>query len=33
MLAALDREQDRQPLQTIQRVIELEHVRGRGIER
>src|SRR5437870_3259403 len=33
MLAALDREQDRQPLQTIQRVIELEHQRSRGIER
>jgi hypothetical protein len=33
MLAALDREQDRQRLQTIQRVMELEHRLGRGIER
>jgi hypothetical protein len=36
MLATLGREQDRQPLQTIQRVIELEHSlerRGLSIER
>jgi hypothetical protein len=33
MLAVLAREQDRQPLQTIQRVIELERGRSRGIER
>lgn len=31
MLAALAREQDREPLQTIQRVIELGHDRHRGI--
>jgi hypothetical protein len=33
MLAALDREQDRQPLRTIRRVIELDHRLGRAIER
>ena len=33
MLAVLGREQDRAPLQTIQRVIELGHELGRGIER
>jgi len=35
MLAALGREQDREPLMTIQRMIELEHSlhRGRSIER
>jgi hypothetical protein len=32
MLAALDREQDRQPLEVLQRVIEIEHEIGRGIE-
>lgn len=32
MLAALDRSQDREPLLTIQRVIELEHELSRGIE-
>jgi hypothetical protein len=31
MLAALDREQDREPLLTIQRVIELEHQLHRGL--
>ncbi|MDQ3380420.1 MAG: hypothetical protein M3546_08860 [Actinomycetota bacterium] len=31
MLAALGREQDREPLMTIQRVIELEHQLGRGL--
>lgn len=31
MLAALGREQDRQPLVTMQRVIELEHGRRRGL--
>jgi hypothetical protein len=30
MLAALDREQDRQPLMTLRRLIELEHERSRG---
>ena len=30
MLAALDRERDRAPLQTMQRLIELERDRGRG---
>jgi hypothetical protein len=30
MLAALDREQDRQPLLTLRRLIELEHERSRG---
>jgi hypothetical protein len=33
MLAVLARDQDRQPLQTIQRVIELGHGLSRGIER
>jgi hypothetical protein len=33
MLAVLGREQDRLPLQTIQRVLELDRGRGRGIER
>jgi len=33
MLAVLGREQDRQPLQTMQRVIELGHGISRGIER
>jgi hypothetical protein len=33
MLAVLGRDQDRQPLQTLQRVIELERSLGRGIER
>jgi hypothetical protein len=33
MLAVLGREQDREPLQTIQRVIELDRSLGRGIER
>jgi hypothetical protein len=33
MLAVLGREQDRQPLQTMQRVIELGHSISRGIER
>jgi hypothetical protein len=33
MLAVLGREQDRQPLQTLQRVIELERSLGRGLER
>lgn len=33
MLAVLGREQDRQPLQTLQRVIELDRSLGRGIER
>jgi hypothetical protein len=35
MLAALDREQDRAPLPTIRRLIELEHGldRGRSLER
>jgi hypothetical protein len=33
MLAVLARDQDRQPLQTIQRVIELDRSLGRGIER
>ena len=32
MLAALDREQDRQPLDVLQRLIEIEHEIGRGIE-
>jgi hypothetical protein len=32
MLAALDREQDRQPLEVLQRLIEIEHEIGRGIE-
>lgn len=32
MLAALDREQDRQPLIALQRMIELEHSLRRGIE-
>jgi hypothetical protein len=31
MLATLGREQDREPLQTIQRVIELEHTLRRGL--
>ncbi len=31
MLAALGREQDREPLMTIQRAIELEHQRQRGL--
>jgi hypothetical protein len=31
MLAALDREQDREPLERIQRLIELEHGRRRGL--
>ena len=31
MLAALDREQDRQPLQTLQRLIELERGLSRGL--
>src|SRR6266508_955928 len=31
MLAALDRERDRQPLQTLQRLIELGHERQRGL--
>lgn len=31
MLAALDREQDRQPLQTLQRLIELGHELHRGL--
>ncbi len=30
MLAALGREQDRQPLLIVRRLIELEHVRSRG---
>jgi hypothetical protein len=30
MLAALDRAQDRQPLRTLRRLIELEHERSRG---
>lgn len=33
MLAALDREQDREPLLTIRRLIELEHELSRGISR
>jgi hypothetical protein len=33
MLAVLGRDQDRQPLQTLQRVIELGHSLSRGIER
>jgi hypothetical protein len=33
MLAVLGREHDRQPLQTLQRVIELDRSLGRGIER
>ena len=35
MLAALDRDQDREPLLTIRRLIELEHGldRGRSLER
>ncbi len=33
MLAVLAREQDRRPLQTMQRVIELGHTLSRGIER
>jgi hypothetical protein len=35
MLAALDREQDREPLRTLRRLIELERElhRGRGIDR
>ncbi len=33
MLAALGREHDRQPLLTMQRLIELEHELGRGISR
>lgn len=32
MLAALDREQDSQPLEVLQRLIEIEHEIGRGIE-
>ena len=32
MLAALDREQDHQPLEVLQRLIEIEHEIGRGIE-
>jgi len=32
MLAALDREQDRQPLDVLQRLIEIEHEISRGIE-
>jgi hypothetical protein len=32
MLAALGREQDRQPLEVLQRLIEIEHEIGRGIE-
>ena len=32
MLAALDREQDRQPLGVLRRLIEIEHEIGRGIE-
>jgi hypothetical protein len=32
MLASLDREQDRQPLIALQRMIELEHGMRRGIE-
>jgi hypothetical protein len=32
MLAALDREQDRQPLEVLQRLIEIEREIGRGIE-
>jgi hypothetical protein len=32
MLAALHREQDRQPLEVLQRLIEIEHEIGRGIE-
>lgn len=32
MLAALSREQDRQPLEVLQRLIEIEHEIGRGIE-
>jgi hypothetical protein len=31
MLAALDREQDREPLQTMRRVIELDSSRHRGL--
>jgi hypothetical protein len=31
MLAALDREQDRTPLRTLRRLIELEHERGRRL--
>ncbi len=31
MLAALDREQDREPLLTIRRLIELEHQLHRGL--
>lgn len=33
MLATLDREQDRQPLHTIRRLIEIQHELGRGISR
>jgi hypothetical protein len=32
MLAALSREQDRQPLEVLQRLIEIDHEIGRGIE-
>jgi hypothetical protein len=32
MLAALDREQDHQPLEVLQRLIEIEHAISRGIE-
>jgi hypothetical protein len=32
MLAALNREQDHQPLEVLQRLIEIEHEIGRGIE-
>jgi hypothetical protein len=31
MLAALDREQDREPLQTMRRLIELDRGRHRGL--
>jgi hypothetical protein len=33
MLAALNREQDLEPLQTVRRLIELDHGRSRGISR
>ncbi len=33
MLAALNREQDLEPLHTVRRLVELEHGRSRGIER
>ena len=33
MLAALNREQDLEPLHTVRRLVELERSRGRGIER